>query len=564
MPSPLSDTFARLVGRPFADDAPDRDLLARFHEGRDEAAFAALVRRHGPMVQGVCRRALRDPHAADDAFQATFLVLAKKAGAVAWQESLGGWLYRVARNVCRKAVGRAPRPAAPLTPDAHPARPDAPPSDLSAVLDEELVRLPAVYRDPIVLCHLEGRTVDDAARALGISDGQLRGRLHRGREKLRERLTARGVTLGATALAVALTAAAAQAVPVSAAAALASAAVGTSAGVWPATVSESVRSLTLLGLSAMSRSTLSTVLAIAAALVVTVAGVGVGVRASQSDPPAVPPVARRADPPPVLPVAAPQARADDDDKKKGEAKIDRREGVIKSVDGPAGKLVLTTDEDKFDLTVELDAKADVTVARRPVKLADLPAGMRATASFRGDAKAAFKLEAEWPELHTTVKGADAAKNTLNIKTEGNNGFEFDVALPVAADARIRLDGIPVGLADVPVGGKVHVEFGLDKKTVFGLQAEAAPGDLSAVVKVADAASTAVTLTVMVAGHKHERRVDLAFAVAADAKFRLAGKDVALADLKADMPVLVRLAADRRTVTAVWADQPRPKADTDDD
>jgi RNA polymerase sigma factor (sigma-70 family) len=242
----LQQTFARLAGRPY-DPATDRELIARFHQERDESAFAALVDKHGPMVLGVCRRKLRDAHAADDAFQSTFLILAKKAGNVKWQESLGGWLYQVAVHVCRKAACRAGRrDMAPLAAEGEPAAaPAPPPSELSGVLDEELRALPQSYRDPIVLCHLQGMTVEEAAKALDVSEGQLRGRLFRGREKLRERLAKRGVALSVSALVVALTAGTARAVP------LALRTVSLAALTGP--VSSSVLSLTHEALAAMSR-----------------------------------------------------------------------------------------------------------------------------------------------------------------------------------------------------------------------------------------------------------------------------------------------------------------------
>jgi RNA polymerase sigma factor (sigma-70 family) len=179
----------------------DAELLDRFLVAGDRAAFELLTWRHGPMVFGVCRRVLRHEQDAEDAFQATFLALARKGGSVARRGAVGGWLYTVAYRVALAAKARAGRtpPHAPLT--DVPARPDgADWCDVRPVLDEEIGRLPDRYRVPFVLCYLEGLTVDEAARRLGQPRGTVGTRLARARERLRARLTARGVGLSALAL----------------------------------------------------------------------------------------------------------------------------------------------------------------------------------------------------------------------------------------------------------------------------------------------------------------------------------------------------------------------------
>jgi RNA polymerase sigma factor (sigma-70 family) len=186
----------------------DAELLKRFATERDEAAFAVLAERHGPMVMGVCRRALGDAHDADDAWQATFLILARRAGSVRRGAALGGWLHRVATSVCanlRRQQWRRhvrERRLAPRTPDEPAAQ--ASWCEVRIALDEELGRLPERYRAPLVLCYLEGQQRDEAAARLGLAAGALHGRLERGRELLRQRLLHRGLDLSAMLLAVAL------------------------------------------------------------------------------------------------------------------------------------------------------------------------------------------------------------------------------------------------------------------------------------------------------------------------------------------------------------------------
>ena len=165
------------------DGRPDRRRAAGgVPRPRDEAAFAALVRRHGPMVLGVCRRVLRNAHDAEDAFQATFLVLVRKAGVAPAPGAVGDWLYGVAYRTALKAAGAGRRRGARkrgrwrTCPSRQP-RPDARGADLQPVLDEELSRLPDKYRGAVVLCDLEGKTRKEAARQLGVPEGTLSGRL---------------------------------------------------------------------------------------------------------------------------------------------------------------------------------------------------------------------------------------------------------------------------------------------------------------------------------------------------------------------------------------------------
>jgi RNA polymerase sigma factor (sigma-70 family) len=212
MPDPQLRTLVRQLrriarGRP-RDELTDRDLLHGFVSRRDEEAFAEVVRRHGPLVQGVCLRVLAHPEDAEDAFQATFMVLARKAGAVRWGDSVGGWLYEVAFHMAKTAKRTAARrrtheaQAARYRPSSHLQETTV--RELGAILDEELQSVPTRYRDPLVLCYLQGRTRDQAVRQLGVPLRTLNRRLARGRELLRTRLARRGLTVSAAMLAAAL------------------------------------------------------------------------------------------------------------------------------------------------------------------------------------------------------------------------------------------------------------------------------------------------------------------------------------------------------------------------
>ncbi len=184
---------------PGTEEFSDRQLLARFVAQRDEAAFAALLQRHGPLVWRVCRRLLSDEADAEDAFQATFLVLARKAGSIRRQALVGSWLYGVAYRLALQARTAAmrmrvgERHAPPKTADDPLANVTV--REAQAILDDELARLPDKYRAPLVLCCLEGKARDEAARQLGWPPSLVKSRLEEARERLRRRLVRRGLEL---------------------------------------------------------------------------------------------------------------------------------------------------------------------------------------------------------------------------------------------------------------------------------------------------------------------------------------------------------------------------------
>src|SRR5262245_18600923 len=193
---------ARLL--PDGDGWTDGQLLERFVRARDQGALEALVRRHTAMVWGVCRRILNDHHDAEDAFQATFLVLVRRAACDVPRELLANWLYGVARQTALKARQTSRRRSAREKQMAHMPEPDViepkHTSDLVVLLDEELSRLPDKYRATIVLCDLEGNTREEAARQLSLAPGTVASRLARARAMLAKRLSRRGLAVSAASL----------------------------------------------------------------------------------------------------------------------------------------------------------------------------------------------------------------------------------------------------------------------------------------------------------------------------------------------------------------------------
>jgi RNA polymerase sigma factor (sigma-70 family) len=179
----------------------DEQLIERFlTKPPDEAgpAFAALVTRHGPTVMGVCRHLLGDRHDAEDVFQATFLTLIRGAGAIRNRQALGGWLREVAARNAIRARAKTARLRSRFVSAREAVSPssaefDAARNELMQIILVELDRLPEKYRLPVVHCHLEGKTNEEASRLLGCPIGTVKGRLSRARAILRERLSTRGL-----------------------------------------------------------------------------------------------------------------------------------------------------------------------------------------------------------------------------------------------------------------------------------------------------------------------------------------------------------------------------------
>jgi RNA polymerase sigma factor (sigma-70 family) len=287
----------------------DAQLLELFltRSGDDaEDAFAALVHRHGPMVLAVCRRMLPNSHDAEDAFQATFLILARRAGAIGQRERLANWLYgvavRTAKEARRRAARREARERRAMERTKVESEPAGDGDDLIPILDEELSRLPDRYRAALVACELEGKSRQDAAQQLGLPEGTLSTHLARGRKLLRERLVQRGVSLGVGAWAGLPRGAVEAAVPDRLLSSTVQAALGPAAGgVASGTVSATVTALAegVLKMMVLTRLTLI----VAAVMGVGVASLGAyaawpAVPAERVEPPKAPVVAKVDDPAP--------------------------------------------------------------------------------------------------------------------------------------------------------------------------------------------------------------------------------------------------------------------------
>src|SRR5262245_24429307 len=277
----------RHLAAPAPDNCSDAQLLQRFARDRDEAAFEALVRRHGSLVWGVCRRVLRHTQDAEDAFQATFLTLTRKPSSIRRGDSVASWLFGVARRVARRAADLRSRARIREAPP-RPSDTDNPPAEaalreLQAILQEEVAGLPEKLRAPFVLCCLEGKSKAEAAKDLGWKEGTVSGRLAAARKQLQRRLTRRGVSLSASLCAGVLTQdTSGAAVPAALVAATVRAASQVAAG--KAAVSEVSSAKVAEALKAVTKSALMTQSRVATALVLALAIVasGAGLMLSQS------------------------------------------------------------------------------------------------------------------------------------------------------------------------------------------------------------------------------------------------------------------------------------------
>ncbi len=306
------DYLHRLTVAGNAGAAPDRQLLDRFCRSRDDAAFTGLIQRHGPMVLSVCGRVLGDAHLAEDVFQATFLVLARKAGAIRQLDSLAGWLYRVAYHLAVRVRARDARRRCQDLRESTMAdaieRPDLSWREACEILDDELAQLPDKYRLPLVLCYLEGKTNEAAAKELGWPSGSIARRLAKGRELLRRRLVGRGVVFSTGLLTALVPAtASAAAVPARLVAVTAQAGVAYAAGSADALsyglVAPTIAALAEAGLALVGGGKRSAVLLVA--MVLAVGGLGVAAYVGRARVPAPPPVSAPAgEPVPAAPVLA--------------------------------------------------------------------------------------------------------------------------------------------------------------------------------------------------------------------------------------------------------------------
>jgi RNA polymerase sigma factor (sigma-70 family) len=538
-------------------DQSDGKLLQSFIDHRDEAAMEALVRRHGPMVLGVCRRVLGATHDADDAFQATFLVLVRKAASVVPREMVGNWLHGVAYRTSLEARTRNARRRAKERPVTDMPQPHAEVAngwtDLQPLLDRELNRLPEKYRAPVILCELEGRSRKEVARQLNVPEGTLSSRLAMARRILARRLARRGVALSAGALGSILSRNAATAsVPSPLVVSTVQAALQIGAGnAISGVVSGDVAALTQGVLKTM----FLTKLKVASAALIAF-GVLVGGGST---------------------LLTPQAQAQKPDKvvkKQGAREAGEVSGVVKSFDAAKQTLTLhpnktLTGQQSFTLAKEFKVLLDDGTGDKlgflDGKASDVAEGVQVT--LRLDKNEVSRIFVEGPTIHGVFKAFDAGKNTITAsvstsKTEPPADKTFTLSSNVrlsVEDGQVKDKTKPVKaptLADIPANALVTLRLSANREVVGSIRAEGQSirGD----VKAVDGAKN--TITVAVSASKGEPVVDRTFAVDPNAhvsvdegKTKDKTKSAKLADVPVGSVAHVRLSLDQKTVVSIRAE-----------
>jgi RNA polymerase sigma factor (sigma-70 family) len=567
----------RLAGEALRELSDDL-LLDRYKRG-DQDAFSVLVERHAPLVLSVCRRMLGTKGDVEDAFQATFLILARRAGSVRWEKCIRGWLYRVAIHVARRARQRGERERelerAAARSEQTPAH-DPTWQEGLACIDEELANLPTNYRDVLLACCVEGKSRDEAGAELGLSGGQVKGLLERARDLLRYRLAQRGVVLPAAVLILLLQHGSASAAgPLLGATVHASLAyaAGQSQAVAPA-----VLTLAQGVLSAMS--SLKSLWAASISLVVTLAAVvGLWAGSTQNEElPKQPVIVLDGDS--VLPVVFQE--------KKDVLAI---RGILVSVDAAKKTVTIevtnktkTGEATTEKMTFPVADNADVAINGKPVKLTDIPQvndltalQIAVTLKLTEDRKTVVALlvgadtieKKKVPEVHGKLAAVSAQQKsvTLEVTTKNKTGEVTveKVNFTLAADATITLDGKAIKLEELKPGEQVVVRLTEDKKLVTNLavgivKEGKVPPEVRGTLSAVDIANNTVTIEIPPMKTKTGEELPgekLTVTGTPDSKILLSGQPARLNDLKVGEPVLVRLSEDRKTILALIV-RPEPK------
>jgi RNA polymerase sigma factor (sigma-70 family) len=475
---------------------------------------------------------------ADDAFQATFLVLARKAKSLQWQESIAGWLYQTARrtslklramNVRRRevedlAVRRrenqpAPSAAGPVTQAAV--------HELVEILDIELANLPPRFREVILLSQVEGLTRDEVARRLGISIGAVKDRLERGREQLRSRLLRQGITLTAATLAAWLvpgttqagvTTLAASTAQVAGAFATGSLAAGTA----PAAAPLAQGILKMMGLQKLK------CVSVCLASLLTAGGIAFGML--QDEPTRF---------------------------EKGVC------GDIVAVNlGKPTTVTISLDEFGTLLNLDVSPQAKVWTAFESGQLADLKKGQFASLRLGEDHRTVNEIHVQGQMREASIKSVAASGKITLVEDDDDEGADKRTEIELATDAILRIGGIPATRGDLKPGMEVPLEFGRDGKLVNAIEAEAAERSVIE-GELLEADANASKINVYREEGPEGQPIQQSFAITADTIIWLDSKAAKLADLKPFSSILLRLSDDGHAVRAIKATSPEPDDDEEE-
>jgi RNA polymerase sigma factor (sigma-70 family) len=470
------ETLHRAAGVAERDGQDDAALLGAFVAKQDGDAFEMLVRRHGPMVMGVCRRIVGDAADAEDAFQATFLVLVRKAKSVNPRSAVGNFLYGVAWRTAHEARSRRARRSRREQPMMEMPMAVAPehrvPDDLRSVLDDELSRLPDKYRTPVVLCELEGRSRKDVARQLGVPEGTLSSRLATARKRLAERLARRGFAAASFGVLLTEHAASASVPPALTASTVHAATVLAAGGSAATVVAAPVAALTEGVVKAMFLTKLKMTLgALMLAGSVTVGGAVLADRPAPANGEKAPAADRRAPAKPADPNAPPAADgnrrpapADNANRRPENAREGNRRpgsegtaGTLKSVDAEKNAIVVTTNTargaqpSEHAFTVAKDAK--IVQDHKDAKLGDLKTGARIMVRVGRDGNSVAVINVTGGVIAGSLKSVDASAGSITVTMAGRDSE--DKTFKVSKEAKVVIGRDQEGkLGDLKAGSPV--------------------------------------------------------------------------------------------------------------
>lgn len=519
------------------EEAPtDWSLLAQFVAG-DESAFACLMNRHQHLVMSVCQRILREAADAEDAFQATFLVLARRAASLKWQDSIAGWLHQTARRTALKLRSmKIRRERAEQQAACHRHEPglvatntEAAVSihELAEILDEELDQLPTLFREVILLTQVEGLSREETAQRLGISEAAVKDRLERGRSQLRGRLVRRGITVSGTMLAAWLLPGTAQAASTGLVSATAAAATVFASGTSTSAAAPVAVTLAQGVLKMMGMEKLRFIAACVLSLI-TAGGVAYGV-------------------------------LHDNPQRFQKGLV----GQIVDVQTRGQSHSVTIQLEEFETLLNLDVSPDVKVwkAYESSTLANVKPGQFASLRLASDHRTINEIHVSGAQHEVSIRGlSDSGAMMATTTDDDDESADESRPYQLAPDAILRIGGLPATNDDFEPGMEVPLELAEDGQTVHAIEAEADPRTIivGSLVSIDVAAGTAIVET----EDENDTQIRIPLKIDAESVIEVDGKR---ADMSAVLPgseVILRTTTDRSVVRALRATSPEPDDDAE--
>lgn len=538
----VGESAVRCQDVPVFSALSDRELLQRFLSG-DEPAFAEVIQRHATLVMSVCQRILRNRSDSEDAFQATFLVLSRRAKSVEWQASIAGWLHDTARRTALKMRALALRrqeieTQATLERSAGIRKAAENPAiqvslcEMGEILDRELAVLPVRFRDVFLLSQVEGLSRDEVAIRLGVTVATVKDRLERARAQLRSRLLRRGITLTSATLAAWVIPGTAQAACLTnLTTATSQAAAACAAGSWATGISPTAATLAqgvlkIMGLEKLKYAT-------AWVLVFLTAG-SIAFGMLQDEP------------------------------KRFEKGL---RGRVVAVDtGKHSTMTIALEEFDTFLNLDLSAQAEVWIAFEKGTLEDLKQGQFVSMRLAGDHRTVNQIHVQGPMREASIKSVAASGKI--VLTDGDDDFEKgnnSIDVEIAPDAILRIGGLPANLSDLKQGMEVPLEFDRGGRRINAIEVEA-PENMLIEGELRELDREGGRLVLRREDNDDGQAIEESLTVTDDTIILVDGKRALLVDIKRGAWLKLRLSDDLRSIrviSAISAETERESLQRDD-